>query len=310
MTRLDELISENAKPSFILDFVGAAADIRRLFSESLFFQRIFQLDFFLSCGRPDIDKLFKLAKFLPARDRSLLAFQILLSESDKAQYAKYKYRRVLKEMSSSFGAFNPYVYLYGDTADRIRYFDKVCFKTVAAGNITDLHRVMPKEAFTFFMEHIGYSLFQNRLAQVDFLSGLPPSAQDALVKGIITSMTPRYYMRFVRSVFASDLELRLKTAILGGMKESKLKFCTKGGRLYADLISECSSFQELVLKDCISGADELGETFAMHLLLYMPENLRAWLDANQRFPSYLRREDVDELVSYSVSHGGSNAADA
>jgi hypothetical protein len=117
-------------------------------------------------------------------------------------------------------------------------------------------------------------------------------------------------MRFVRSVFASDLELRLKTAILGGMKESGLKFCTKGGRPYADLISEYSSFQELVLKDCISGADELGETFAMHLLLYMPENLRTWLDANQRFPSYLRREDVDELVSYSVSHGGSNASDA
>jgi hypothetical protein len=98
--------------------------------------------------------------------------------------------------------------------------------------------------------------------------------------------------------------------VLGEMKESKLMFRSKSGRLYSDLMSEYSSFQELALKDCISGADELDEMFELYLLLYMPENLRTWLDANQRFPSYLRPEDVDELVSYSVSHGGSNAADA
>ena len=308
MTKLDELISGNAKPSFILDFVGAAADIRRLFSESLFFQRIFQLDFFLSCGRPDIDRMFKFAEFLPARDKSLFALQVLLAESDKAQYAKYKYRRMLRDMSSAFGSFNPYVYLHGDTADRVRAIDKACFKAAISGNMLRLHEAMPAEAFDFLVSHMGYSLFQNRLAQFDFLSAIPQPERVKLVKSAVCNLMPNYYIRFAKSILASNLEFRLKTATLDAIKAAKLRFCNKKGRWYADLVSEYSSFQELVLKDCVSGGEDFGEMFAMHLLLYMPENLRTWLYSSQRLPSYLRLEDIDDLIRYSVSNGNAHGS--
>ena len=307
MTRLDELISENVEPSFILDFIDTAADIRRLFSDSLFFQRIFQLDFFLSCSRLDIDRMFKFAEFLPSRDKSLFALQVLLSESGKAQYAKYRHQRILSDMSSAFGTFNSYVYLYSDIAERIRTIDRVCFKAMASGDILSIYKIMPVETFKFFTLHIGFSLFQNRIAQLDVLLSMPQALQMQLANGVMTNMSPGHYIRFVKSVFMSDMEMELKTLLLDRMKASKVMFLSNDGVPYVDLVSKYSSFQELVLKDSISCRSELNDMFAIYLLLYMPENLKTWLDSVEQFPSYLRREDVDELISHSISHGDYDA---
>ena len=204
MTRLDELISENVEPSFILDFVDTAADIRQLFSDSLFFQRIFQLDFFLSCSRPDIDRVFKFAEFLPSRDKSLFALQVLLSESDKAQYAKYGYRQILSSMSSAFGTFNSYVYQYGDMMERVRTIDKVCSMAMASGDILNIHKIIPTETFKFFTLHIGFSLFQNRIAQLDVLLSMPQALQMQLANGVMANMSPGHYIRFVKYVRYGD----------------------------------------------------------------------------------------------------------
>ena len=302
MTRLDELISVSARPSEIFDFLdscGTQEDVVRVFSESMFFQRLFQLDFFLTCDRPEADRLFGFADCVPAHDKSLFSMQVLLSGSGKAQYAKYRYRRKLNDMASAFGAFNPYIYLRGDTADKMRSLDGNCFASAVSGNMLALPRLLDDADFAFFADNVGYSLFQNRIAQLDFFSSLERERRKALVKGVFRTMAPRHYVRFVKSVLASDLDFADKAGVVGWMKSVGLSFCSKSGRPYYELLSECSSFQELALRDSVSGEGELSGNFALHLLIHEPENLRVWLDACGEFPPYFRPEDVDGLISYS-----------
>lgn len=302
MTRLDELLSAGAA-KLALDYVRSlgAERAREAFRQSMFFQRMFQLDFFLSLGEEDMDALVRQAWLAPARDRSVFAMQVLLSKSGSRGLLRTVFRRrtELRDLSASFGSLNPYTYFIGSIPARMCELDKVCFAACEDGPMLAPHRFFSAGDLDYFLDNVGFSLFAGRTMQSDFLESLPEELRPAMLRGVLVSAVPGHAVRFYKSVLASGLGMDLKKTVLREMISRDMQPAAPDGRFYSDMLSDPSGIHELILRDAVDGRRLLGPAFAMYLLLHMPDRVRLWTESGGELPPYMRPEDIDELAEYS-----------
>jgi len=262
---LDTFILDNESPSVIVEFWKkydyAFADI---ISYSLYCNRLFQLDFFIKCNTDEQEYIITKFKDLLIDDVAMLTWQILKSDSDKVHHVKCKLRQELKWILE-YGPKHPYEHRHEIF---ISALDNVCCKLAESDRISELPLLIQRSKLIPYFKYISYSLFQKRLMQYDFFSNLDDAAKYVFLEEIFKQCKRYDIVRFVLQILNSDESVDVKLHCLYHMEQTTSFYTTDIlNSKTLDIVSQCKSFSELMLKMTIFNAD-VSQFIVLYLLLF------------------------------------------
>jgi len=296
---LDTFILENEESKIIIAFLKQHDDnFKDILRYSLHYNRLFQLDLFLTCTSDDQDYIIKKLKDTSINDAAILTWQILKSNSYKAQHIKYKFRQELDWILKN-GPKHPYSFGH---EKHISPLDTLCFKLAESNNINALPNIVDNSKLIPYFKHISYSLFKNRLMQYDFVSTLDDISKYMFIKitfddiGIDIDTMKCLSMQ----IFDSNEDFEVKRLCFDKLYSNIVPNHIIDDNIL-EIVYNCASFAELMLKLTIFNK-EVAQHIVLYLLMFKIEWLKEWIEYDRKeLDSYLNISDfVDKLLNYTT----------
>lgn len=292
----DGILGSAAPASEVFGFLDSAGGLGSVFDESLLVRRMFESDFFFRCKDGELGRFMELVSD-PASPKPYIAFlawQLLSSRSSRTQALRYECRKRLADVQKEAPIRHPYRYrpAFGD----LRRFDEHAAELCAEDRFLE---IVGDKDIVLAVSNVGYSLYQGRMMQPDFLSALPENLRPLLLDGVNLTIGQTFAVKFAKAVisgcFPLDLKLRV-VRMFGG--------AFFGASRFSDIIGRYSSFQEFALDMTVSGKCFETSTFALYLLAERPQWLVEWIDADaDGAPRWLGGADLKALARMGVENG-------
>lgn len=304
---LDAFIIDNEKSNIIITFLKQHDSyFSEIINNSLYYTKLFQLDFILSCKNDDIKYLIEKLSFIRKYDVALFIWQILKSNAGKLNNIKYTLRTNLyKHIDGSFK--HPY-YLCDK---KIEQFDQICFKYIERNNsIIDILCSQNGDNLIQFFDHLNNSLFKTRLIQYDFISNLSDKALYVFLKNVynlcnnnihrINLINNFHIIKiFTLQILDSNINNEIKKYCFNQYKKIINNHISIEASYninletidIIDIINDSKSFSELMLKMTISNYD-ITQYSILYLMTYKMNWLKEWVTYDKdNLNSYLNVSD-------------------
>ena len=284
---LDVFIADNEDPLIVVTFLQQHDYMfDELIAGSLYWNRIFQLDYFFKCNRDCRKYIVSKLQDIPLATSACFIWQILASNSIKANEVKYECRILLKSILNKAAPMHPYKYLYSGFSV-VKEVDKACEKYACDDSILSIPFMLKLDAFRDYYTSISHSLFSARMLQYDLFS-VVDIYKKWIMLGNAEKSTPLDAIRFILQLLDSGEELEVKKQVYEHMRhafEFMPNISNEVIRLANDevrsLILSCSSVEEFMLKSTIYNY-EMNPFIILHLLMMKPKWIKTWakIDGN------------------------------
>lgn len=285
---LDAFIIEDESPSIIFAFLEQHDDIfTTLINGSLYWTRLFQLDFFLKCTNEQ--RLYLLNKInnksIPIEISAYLIWQILISTSLKANAIKYECRKLISKINNISTPAHPYRFFTGDNSVVVKAIDNYCIALSNHDNISAIPNLISKQNFNVYFSNIRHSLFSSRLLQYDIFANTDYGNKYVMLNNAIHANITQNDLRFILQIFDSNEPIPVKQCCYSKIRELEkngnsnniemLLTAAIGKDIYC-LINDVSSIEEFILKSTIYNY-ELTPYIILYLLYTKPKWIKNWM---------------------------------
>jgi hypothetical protein len=282
---LDAFFIENEKPSVIITFLQQYdTSFDDIIKNSLYSDRLFQLDFILQCNINEIDYIIKKINTNKISIKTLyFIWQILKSNSYKVNHIKYALRDYIKDCNKNY----KHPYQYGSII--VEQLDDQCIKYIDKNKtiFNILYQYYDNsELFLKYLNDVDKSLFKYRFMQFDFISQLKDDLLFVFLNNIYTSTDN--FEKFNAQIFDSDIDFEIKKHCFNMSKNNVAVYITDNK--YSDICNECESIAELLLKISIFGID-IDYMFILFLMFNKLNWLKEWIEFD--------KNTVDSLLNVS-----------
>ena len=293
---LDMFIVDGEKPSTVIAFLKMHD---YMFDEicygSLYWNRIFQLDYFLSCDKDDREYILKKLNDIYIECKAYFVWQILISNSMKANDVKYKCRKMLDEIWKAPHVHHPHTM----SCSRIfKDLDIECATFSSKDCVLAVPMTLSKIDFERVFNGIEHSLFSARLLQYDIFAAMDTYKQYIMMSralhlrnGKLDMNCLRFFLQVLDSVEYDKVKIAFYKKFRESIFETPEDFLSSS--INADvmkLIHECSSCEEFIMKMTIFG-NEMTPYVILQLLALRPKWIRTWAKVD--------KEGLDNVLNIS-----------
>ena len=285
---LDSFITDDEKPSTVIAFLQQHDYMfKEICNGSLYWTRLFQLDFFLKCDKIGRDYILSKLSDIDIEYKAFFVWQILLSDSLKANEVKYKCRKMLDEIWRS-PCSHPHSSSY---CSWFKTIDTECAQFSTKDCVLAVPMTLSKSDFERVYNGIQYSLFRARLLQYDVFASIDTYKQFIMMSRALHLRNGKLDMncvRFFLQVLDSDEDDNVKLTFYKKFRESifetpetpedYLSSSVSGDVM--KLLYECDSGEEFILKMTIFNY-EMTPYVVLQLLALRPKWIKAWARADK-----------------------------
>lgn len=293
---LDSFIADGEQPSTIVAFLKMNDDMfDEICAGSIYWPRLFQLDFFLNCSKNDRAYIIKKLDEINIRYKAYFVWQILISNSLIANEVKYKCRKMLDEIWKTPSVKHPHILSCGGM---FKEFDDECAAFSSKDCILTVPMTLSKIDFERVFNSIEHSLFSARLLQYDIFAAMDTYKQYIMMSRALhlrNGVIDMNCLRFFLQVLDSGEDDKVKLAFYKKFRESI--FETPEDFLSSSinddvmrLIHECSSGEEFIMKMAIYGND-MTPYVVLQLMVLRPKWIKTWANVD--------KEGLDNVLSIS-----------
>lgn len=270
---LDYMLSEFDDPNVVVDWLKDAADVEAVFANSLYWRRMFQLDFFLKLSQKNMDWILLAADKCACLVKAGLAWQVLASKSPEAKSAARVFSTRLRNAAETTGLRHPYAFGHGKY---IQYMDEEISRQCASGCASFPHTA--GAGFSEYLRYADYSLFAVRMAQADVFGACSDARKWEMLQRI--AKRPSFRNSFTG---LSEMAVDFILQVLVSGEDDAVKLESYGCLVDKDVsrrqwskadsaLSEASSVQELLVK-----ADVEGEALGLQLVKCLLQRRPGWI---------------------------------
>lgn len=244
---LDAFIVQNERPDIIMSFLDTYNDsFKSIIAYSLHWTRLFQLDFLLKCNDKGVDFLLKKLKSVPGSIAAYCCWQICKSESGSSQRMKFKFKKEMDWILSSFKTRHPYSTI---AAKSVAQVDAKLFKACARDEFVAEVASLSDDEFSTLVNLSSCSIFKFRLHSLDVFLELSPIKQWIFMRNC-NFFQSNYTETFLWQVLASDVDNEVKKVAVDCFGRDKM--VNKEGDPYNAYLA-CSTYSEMMLKMTLDG---------------------------------------------------------
>lgn len=312
---LDEFLTSETSPEIVVQWLSQYEDdFAEIIKSSRCYQRMFQLDWFFRCKQPQIDWLLSHMKKVPTKTAAYFAWQICKAESQVADNLKYRFRGEFEWIFSYGPKHHPYNSFLSKS---IVPFDMMFFKAAKDNQICDISYSVKNDVFGEMIYYLNYSLFRDRMLQIDFFQNLNEMKKFFFIKAAAKiNIINRY--RFDLQLFDSDESSAVKLAYLKRLQadsqdiefyshtlQSKFHHyelleiaADKTPEMVEAILTSCKdkSYSELMLQMTINSRIQHDKVILYLLMTKNYHILKDWLEFDRE--DLVKSLDCAELVEY------------
>lgn len=292
---LDVFFIENEDHSIILEFLKQHDEFfKEIISNSIYWTRIFQLDFILECNHKEISYIISKLKSIPGKHAAYCCWQILNSNSGCSNSIKYEFRKEMAWILDRFSTSHPYSsYMSRSEAEYDKLIANSFQKRIAIDELANKFNMMNADDFKDYMSNLNASLFKYRILQYDLFEHLAPERKWIFISSI-KDLANEKFEYFTLQVLDSNEDNEIKDMLLDSVCEC---WCYDKGDTYGDCI-DASSFGEMMLNMTIAGGINQRKLILMLIECKKWKRLKEWKDFNiEEFNDIL---NIGDLVEYKM----------
>lgn len=292
---LDLFIADGEQPSTIVAFLQQHDYMfKEICADSLYWTRLFQLDFFLKCNKLCREYILSKLPDIDIEYKAFFVWQILLSDSLKANEVKYKCRKLLNEIWRS-----PCAHPHASAGCAwFKSVDTECAQFATKDCILTIPMTLPKHEFERVYNGIQYSLFRARLLQYDIFAAIDIYKQYIMMSralclrnGVIDMNCLRFFLQVLDSGEDDKVKLAFYKKFRESIFETPEDFLSSSINVdVMRLIHECSSGEEFIMKMAIYGND-MTPYVVLQLMALRPKWIKTWAKVD--------KEGLDNVLSIS-----------